>query len=114
MNQLHGLDPDAWRAALERLAELDAAAVPLRAFLQLSRSEFQVLLVLWQRGGATMSDVAARVDLSRTTLTALTDRLELRGLVERRRDPHDRRRIHLAATQRFERQLNTFRQQPAD
>lgn len=60
---------------------------------ELVPSEFEVLLRLGRSPGGQlrMSDLAAQVDLSSSGLTRLVDRLEHRGLVERRACPTDGR-----------------------
>jgi DNA-binding MarR family transcriptional regulator len=45
-----------------------------------------------------MSDLAAVVVLSKSGLTSLVDRIEARGLLERRPDPSDRRATRLELT----------------
>lgn len=56
-------------------------------------SELDVLLTLGQAPEATLrlSDLAARVLLTKSGITRLVDRLEQDGLVERRACPSDRR-----------------------
>lgn len=46
----------------------------------------------------TMSELAARVGMSRAAITALVDRLEAAGAIERHPDEKDRRRTFLALT----------------
>ena len=48
--------------------------------------------------GASPSELAAAVDLSRATITGILDRLEARGLLVRVRSKKDRRRIGLELT----------------
>lgn len=45
-----------------------------------------------------MGDVATRLQCDRSNVTGIVDRLEERGLVERRQDPTDRRRRMLVTT----------------
>lgn len=47
-----------------------------------------------------MSELAARVVLSRSTITRLADRLEAEGLLERQRSPTDRRGAYAVLTER--------------
>lgn len=44
------------------------------------------------------SELAQRMHLSQATVSALVDRLEARGLVERRREGADRRRVQISLT----------------
>ena len=72
------------------------------------KAEFHTLLVLWQDGPATMSEVARRADVSRTAMTTLTDRLEKRGLLRRIPDERDRRCTLLSTSARFEQELESI------
>ena len=60
-------------------------------------SQFGVLEALLHRGPQCQRELAERVLCSPNNMTALVDRLEERGLVERRADEADRRmkRVHL-------------------
>jgi len=46
----------------------------------------------------TVGELATRASLSPPTVTAILDRLEKSGLVERKRSVEDRRRVHIAVT----------------
>ena len=48
--------------------------------------------------GLTAGRLAELTGLSGPAVTALLDRLERRGLIERQRDPHDRRKVLVIAT----------------
>lgn len=56
------------------------------------------LLRLHRDGTMPMSDLTARLGVTRGALTGLVDRLEEAGLVTRNPDPSDRRVTHLALT----------------
>jgi len=49
-------------------------------------------------GPISQGELGARLDLGRTTMVGIVDALEAEGLVERRRDPADRRAYHLVVT----------------
>lgn len=57
----------------------------------LSLVHLHVLTVLQVRGPLPMSKLADELDVSVASLTGIIDRMEARGLVERRREPDDRR-----------------------
>jgi len=78
-----------------RLADLTAAAL---APLGISGRELAVLLVIAEQPPTSQLQVATRMGVDRTTMVALIDDLERKGLVERRPDPTDRRRNVTAAT----------------
>jgi DNA-binding MarR family transcriptional regulator len=78
------------------------AYAPLLQPLGLTYPQYLVLLVLWQRDGASVKQLGQRLALDSGTLTPLLQRLESQGLVERRRGDDDERvvRIHLTAAGR--------------
>jgi len=78
------------------------AYAPLLQPLGLTYPQYLVLLVLWQRDGASVKQLGERLALDSGTLTPLLQRLESQGLVERRRGDDDERvvRIHLTAAGR--------------
>jgi DNA-binding MarR family transcriptional regulator len=72
-----------------RLAELTAAALAPHG---ISGRELAVLLVLAGREPASQQQAAQRLGIDRTTMVALLDALEDKGLVARRPHADDRRR----------------------
>jgi DNA-binding MarR family transcriptional regulator len=64
----------------------------------LSGRELDLISLLCQLGPTSVKDLVADLRLPRSTMTAVVDRLEARGLVKRRPNPHDRRSIVLDAT----------------
>lgn len=68
--------------------------------LTINSHERLALAHLWEHGPMTMSDLGSRIPLSRGAITALTDRLEALGYVQRTADAHDRRRTLLVLTER--------------
>jgi len=82
----------AWGMETSRLAE----AIARRHGI--STSELQALGELDVRGGLTPGQLAARLGMTSGAVTALADRLERHGLVERRPHPTDRRSTLLCPT----------------
>src|SRR5689334_11577668 len=68
--------------------------------LTINAHERLAIAHLWEHGSMTMSELGARIPLSRAAVTALTDRLEALGYVVRTPDEHDRRRTLLSLTTR--------------
>lgn len=68
--------------------------------LTINAHERLALAHLWEHGPMTMSELGARIPLSRAAVTALTDRLEALQYVQRTPDAHDRRRTVLTLTER--------------
>ena len=63
----------------------------------MTRAQWVVLVWLERQPGITQNELAALVEVEPITIARLVDRLEARGVVERRLDPSDRRvrRLHL-------------------
>jgi len=67
--------------------------------LGVTRAQWKVLFKLTRTPGLRQVELADMVDLEPITLCRIVDRLEEAGLVERSRDPEDRRawRLHVTA-----------------
>ncbi|MCQ4117927.1 MarR family winged helix-turn-helix transcriptional regulator [Rhodococcus tibetensis] len=61
--------------------------------------QYLVLLVLWERDGRGVRDICDALDLDTGTVSPLLKRLESLGLVERRRDSADERRVGIHLTE---------------
>lgn len=74
----------------------DRRAAPLGV----TRAQWRALAWLGRRPGMRQVELADCLDIEPITLCRIIDRLEQSGLVERRRDPADRRawRLHLTST----------------
>ena len=70
--------------------------------LGLCLSDFAILEVLLHKGPSPVNTIGSVIRLTSGSITAAVDRLEKRGLVERRNDPGDRRArvVHLTASGR--------------
>ena len=78
--------------------DLTATYRPLLSELGLTYPQYLVMLVLWERDGASIGEIGQRVCLDSGTLSPLVRRLEKAGLVERRREPTDERRVTVHLT----------------
>jgi DNA-binding MarR family transcriptional regulator len=67
--------------------------------LNISGREFAVLTLIESEGPASQQRLADRVGVDRTTMVALVDALEEKGLVNRLRDPSNRRAYLLQTTE---------------
>jgi MarR family transcriptional regulator, organic hydroperoxide resistance regulator len=72
---------------------------PLLEALGLTYPQYLVMLALWESDGQVVSQLGTRLFLDSGTLTPLLKRLESLGLIERRRDLADERRVVVSLTQ---------------
>ena len=94
---------DSGARALARLArQLEKALEPL----ELTLPQFRVLSLLAD-GSSASSALASRLAVSPPSMTAVIDGLSARGLVDRRADPDDRRRLTLLLTTAGRKALRT-------
>lgn len=90
------------RAALVQLSRRRPVRDPVAAAcedLGLTAAQLHVVMWLGTDGALTMGELARRVAVTEKTITGVVDRLERDALVQRERDPADRRvvRVTLAA-----------------
>ena len=71
--------------------------VKLAAY-QVTPAQLGVLVLLWEQDGLPLTGLAQRARVEGATMTAMVDRLERLGLVERQRDGPDRRVIFICLT----------------
>ena len=69
----------------------------------LTGPEFDVLATLGNKPGMTFKEIGENTLITKTTLTGVVDRLEHKGLVERRGCPEDRRCIRAVLTEKGDR-----------
>jgi DNA-binding MarR family transcriptional regulator len=65
-----------------------------------THGQFPVLLLLWEREGATQTELAERLAVEQPTMANTLKRMERDGLVERVPDPADRRQALVTLTPR--------------
>lgn len=64
----------------------------------LTSPQLLILNAIKEKGPITMGTLAQEISLSQATTTTILDRLEKRGLVERKRSEQDRRRVFASLT----------------
>jgi MarR family transcriptional regulator, 2-MHQ and catechol-resistance regulon repressor len=81
-------------SAVREYAERDIAS------LNLSLTDFAILEALLHKGPMGVNEIGKKIALTSGSMTIAVDRLERRGLVERRTDKEDRRArvVHLTRT----------------
>lgn len=72
---------------------------PLLEELDLTYLQYLVMMVLWQSNGISVKALGERLYLDSGTLTPLLKRLEVKGIVERRRSQSDERVRELYLTE---------------
>jgi DNA-binding MarR family transcriptional regulator len=72
---------------------------PVLEPMGLTHPQYLVMLALWERSPRSVKDLSAALALDPGTLSPLLKRLEVAGLVTRRRDPADERVLAVTLTQ---------------
>ncbi len=89
-------------AMLELLVQitlrLRLRGVDIESSTGLSGRELDLIALLTESGPTSVKSLVADLGLPRSTMTAIVDRLEARGLVNRLPNPEDRRSVILQAT----------------
>lgn len=78
---------------------ISRAYQPLLAQIGLTYPQYIVMVTLWQGDGITVGEVGRQVRLETNTLTPLLKRLEAAGLITRKRDRRDERRLRVDLTE---------------
>lgn len=70
----------------------------LLAPLGITYPQYLVMLILWEKGTSTVSEIGDRLELESGTLSPLLRRLEAQGLVSRSRSATDERVVEISLT----------------
>lgn len=91
---------EVWKSFVDSWKRLQRAGEKNLAGAEMSTADLRILRVLRDQGSSPMNRFASETMLSPPTITGVVDKLEERGLVERVRNPEDRREILIAITQK--------------
>jgi DNA-binding MarR family transcriptional regulator len=94
---------EAWNAMRELMMSQRGMMLAIASAFELSPPQLFALRALEPGEPAPMSGLAGILRCDASNVTGIVDRLEDRGLVERRPAPHDRRVKHLVLTEAGER-----------
>jgi MarR family transcriptional regulator, organic hydroperoxide resistance regulator len=89
---------EAWRTMRDLMLRQRSAMLAIASEFELSPPQLFALRALEPGEPAPMSGLAGILRCDASNVTGIVDRLEDRGLVERRAAPHDRRVKHLVLT----------------
>jgi DNA-binding MarR family transcriptional regulator len=65
--------------------------------------QYLVLLVLWESDGITVNDITRKLILNTNTVTPLLKRMEVMGIITRKRSDDDERKVVVQLTQKGKR-----------
>ena len=78
--------------------------------LGITYPQYLVLMVLWEQDGITVNDIAGKLILNTNTVTPLLKRMEMLGIISRRRSMTDERKVLITLTAKGK----AMREQAAD
>lgn len=73
---------------------------PLLQELDITYPQYLVLLVLWEWGESTVSEITQKIHLETNTVTPLLKRLEQKGILKRTRSKKDERIVNVSLTEK--------------
>jgi len=79
--------------------KVTALYTPFLTELNLTYTQYLVLLVLWEQDGIPVSEICRRLHLDNGTVSPLLKKLEKEGLLEKSRAPEDERVVLITLTE---------------
>lgn len=92
------LDQQLCFALYSASSKLTSIYRPLLDPLDITYTQFVVLMALWEEDGIAISRLAERTSLSKATMTPLLKRLEQKGLIERQTLKENERQKNIVLT----------------
>lgn len=68
--------------------------------LGITYPQYLVLLILWEKDGVTVNEIAEKLILNTNTVTPLLKRMETTGLIERNKSIVDQRKVIVSLTEK--------------
>jgi DNA-binding MarR family transcriptional regulator len=96
--EMPGLDNHLCFALYAASSHMTRIFVPFLKKLGVTYPQYLVLVTLWERGSQGVGDLASTLGMDFGTLSPMLKRIEKKGLVARRRDPADERRVVVSLT----------------
>src|SRR6202790_1517932 len=96
--EMPGLDNHLCFALYAASNHMTRIFVPFLEKLGVTYPQYLVLVALWERGSQGVGDLVSTLGMDLGTLSPMLKRIEKKGLVARRRDPADERRVVVSLT----------------
>lgn len=85
---------------------------PLLDNLGITYPQYLVLMVLWEKDGIPVNDIAKKLILNTNTITPLLKRMEKQGMIKRERSGNDERKVIIHLTEEGEKLQDKARKVP--
>ena len=102
LDEMPGLDSHLCFALYSASNHMTRIFTPFLTKLGVTYPQYLVLVALWERGSQGVGDLASALAMDFGTLSPMLKRMESKGLLARRRQPGDERRVAVALTARGE------------
>lgn len=81
-----------------RIARIEGNAIMAGLEVHITPPEIRIIEKIGPDGSEKMGSIARALGITLATLTVACDKLEKKGLIERRRDPQDKRTVRISLT----------------
>lgn len=102
LEEMPGLDSHLCFALYSASNHMTRIFTPFLKKLGVTYPQYLVLVALWERGPQGVGDLGSALAMDFGTLSPMLKRMEGKGLLARRREPGDERRVTVALTPRGE------------
>ena len=77
-------------------------------FNELTNTQLQAMFKISKICPCTLSDVAKTLRISKSSASTLVERMVVKGVLERKQDPDNRRRVHITVTRQVKKYQKTI------